>query len=100
MIDTRLISRADQLAALARMTETEKAATEDAIHQSYTPELKVNEMETNPCICGRCNYQGRHRRSVMMPAGTVRYHNGHWHRGTEDTSIDGGSFCGESEVSA
>ena len=40
MIDTRLISRADQLAALARMTETEIADTLAEIHQSYTTELQ------------------------------------------------------------
>lgn len=40
MIDTRLISRADQLAALARMTETETADTLAAIHKSYTAELQ------------------------------------------------------------
>jgi hypothetical protein len=40
LIDTRLISRADQLAALARMTETEIADTLAAIHQSYTTELQ------------------------------------------------------------
>ncbi|WP_260931981.1 hypothetical protein [Mycolicibacterium llatzerense] len=38
MIDPRLISVADQLAALDRMTETEKATTLAAIHQSHTPE--------------------------------------------------------------
>lgn len=24
---------------------------------------------------------GRHRREALMPAGTLRYHDGHWHRG-------------------
>lgn len=38
MIDTRLISRADQLAALARMTEDEITETAAEIHQSYTTE--------------------------------------------------------------
>lgn len=38
MIDPRLISVADQLAALDRMTETQRADTLAAIHQSYTPE--------------------------------------------------------------
>lgn len=38
MIDPRLISVADQLAALDLMTETQRADTLAAIHQSYTPE--------------------------------------------------------------
>ena len=42
LIDTRLISRADQLAALARMTLAEIADTAAAIHQSYTNELEVH----------------------------------------------------------
>ena len=40
MIDTRLIPRADQLAALARMTGAEIADTLTSIHQSYTNELQ------------------------------------------------------------
>lgn len=40
MIDTRLISVADQLAALDRMTDTQTADTLAAIHQSYTTELQ------------------------------------------------------------
>ena len=40
LIDTRLISRADQLAALARMTEDEITETAAEIHQSYTTELQ------------------------------------------------------------
>ncbi len=39
MIDTRLISAADQLAALDRMTETDIADTLAALHQSYNPEV-------------------------------------------------------------
>lgn len=38
MIPTHLISAADQLAALDRMTEIEIADTLAAIHQSYNPE--------------------------------------------------------------
>lgn len=40
VIDPRLISVADQLAALDRMTETETADTLAEIHQSYTTELQ------------------------------------------------------------
>mgnify|MGYP000961881453 FL=1 len=40
LIDTRLISIADQLAALDRMTETEIADTLAAIHHTYTTELQ------------------------------------------------------------
>lgn len=39
MIDPRPISVADQLAALDLMTETQRADTLAAIHQSYNPEV-------------------------------------------------------------
>jgi hypothetical protein len=42
MIDPRLISVADQLAAFRLMTETQRADTLAAIHQSYTPTPEVH----------------------------------------------------------
>lgn len=38
--------------------------------------------------CGTCGKRpGKHRRRVLSPSGTLRFRDGRWYRGTEETPI-------------